>query len=123
MSEASSGRADFKDDAIREGTRSEKEMSGYGSIAIVAREDKVTPWYRWSSLLDRSSDVTTATGWAVWRKSSRSCCRIVACALQVERLAIVFGEEHRCRTSLEGVPVQRMVPDSDIPLFVLDHWL
>ena len=63
--------------AIREGIRSENETRGCGESDIDVNDDNVAPWYRgWVFASDASergmSDVRTATGWAVSRRSSRS---------------------------------------------------
>ena len=67
---------------MRDGIRRANVTRGYGSIAIGVKEETVAPWWSacvlatgWAILLEDGgmSAVTTATGWAVPRKSSRSC--------------------------------------------------
>ena len=83
---------------MRDGILRANVTRGYGSIAIGVKEETVAPWWSacvlvtgWAVLLEDGgmNAVTTATGWAAPRKSSRSCSCIHcswACGREVTHL-------------------------------------
>lgn len=61
---------------MREGIRRENATSGCGSIDIELKEERVAPWKRLGcvvacDVVGSMREVTTATGWAVSRRSVR----------------------------------------------------